>query len=98
MGGRVKAGYCMIGGVTQIEVREFFDNLVKQGKFESRSKAICHVLTEYMKNNKIKEAEKHTETQKTDEKNLHSPPKNRSLLTPEEIRKILQAKDIEEEK
>jgi hypothetical protein len=47
MGGRVKAGYCIIGGVVKEEVREFFDELVAKGNFESRSKAIGRVLTKF---------------------------------------------------
>jgi len=50
MGGRVKRGYAIIGGVAKEEVKEFFDTLVNEGKFESRSKAIGWVLTEFMKN------------------------------------------------
>ena len=51
MGGRVKKGYAVIGGVAKDEVKEFFDTLVNEGKFESRSKAIGYVLTEFMKHN-----------------------------------------------
>ena len=51
MGGRVKKGYVVIGGVVKDEVKEFFDILVDEGKFESRSKAIGYVLTEFMKHN-----------------------------------------------
>jgi len=51
MGGRVKKGYAVIGGVVKEEVKEFFDTLVDEGKFESRSKAIDYVLTEFMKHN-----------------------------------------------
>ena len=51
MGGRVKKGYVVIGGVVKEEVKNFFDTLVNEGGFESRSKAICFVLTEFMKHN-----------------------------------------------
>ncbi len=51
MGGRVKRGFVIIGGVVKEEVKEFFDTLVDEKKFESRSKAICYVLTEFMKHN-----------------------------------------------
>ena len=47
MGGSLKQGYVIIGGVVRLEIRKFFDELVEQGKFESRSKAVGHVLTEY---------------------------------------------------
>jgi len=47
MGGSLKQGYVIIGGVVKTEVREFFDELVEQGKFASRSQAVGHVLTEY---------------------------------------------------
>ena len=60
MGGRVKKGDFVIGGVVGKEVRDFFDSLVSNGKFESRSKAIGHVLTEYYnkhKKSKISEKE-----------------------------------------
>lgn len=49
MGGDLKDGYCVIGGVVKLEVREFFDGLVSKDSFESRSQAVGHVLTEYMK-------------------------------------------------
>lgn len=49
MGGDLKHGYCVIGGVVKVEVREFFDELVKRGEFESRSKAVGYVLTQYMR-------------------------------------------------
>ena len=52
MGGNLRHGYCIIGGVVKLEVRKFFDELVEQGIFESRSKAVGHVLTEYMKRHK----------------------------------------------
>ena len=48
MGGAVKNGYTIIGGVVRNEVKMFFDRLVQEKKFESRSKAVCFVLTEYM--------------------------------------------------
>lgn len=48
MGGKVKEGYSIVGGVVRDEVKAFFDQLVQEKKFESRSKAIAHVLTEYM--------------------------------------------------
>ena len=48
MGGRVKVGYCIIGGVVKVDVKTFFDKLVHQGKFQSRSQAIGNILTEYM--------------------------------------------------
>jgi len=53
MGGRVKKGYVVIGGVVKEEVKDFFDTLVDEGKFESRSKAIGRVLTEFMKNKQL---------------------------------------------
>ena len=49
MGGAVKKGYTIIGGVVKNEVKLFFDKLVVEEKFESRSKAIGHALTEFMK-------------------------------------------------
>ena len=49
MGGNVKEGYSIVGGVVEDQVKSFFDELVENGKFESRSKAISHALTEYMK-------------------------------------------------
>ena len=51
MGGKVKEGTVVIGGVVKVEVKQFFINLVNEGKFESRSKAIGHALTEFMKHN-----------------------------------------------
>lgn len=50
MGGKLKDGYCIIGGVTKDEVKLFFDKLVEEKKFESRSKAIGNALTQFMKN------------------------------------------------
>ena len=50
MGGKLKDGYCIIGGVTRDEVKLFFDKLVEEEKFASRSKAVGHTLTEFMKN------------------------------------------------
>ena len=49
MGGNLKHGYVVIGGVVAKEVRDYYDRLVKAGKFESRSRAIGHVLTDYAK-------------------------------------------------
>ena len=51
IGGYVKKGYTIIGGVVKDEVKFFFDKLVTEKRFESRSKAIGHVLTEFMKKN-----------------------------------------------
>lgn len=47
MGGELREGFCVIGGVVKIEVRDFFDSLVKNGEFDSRSKAIGYVLTRF---------------------------------------------------
>lgn len=52
MGGALRDGYCIVGGVVKVEVKEFFDKLVSEGIFESRSKVIGHVLTEYTKRHK----------------------------------------------
>jgi len=49
MGGKVKEGYSIVGGVVRDDVKKFFDQLVQEKKFESRSKAVAYVLTEYMK-------------------------------------------------
>ena len=43
-----------IGGVTKKEVKIFLDILVAEGLFESRSKAIGHILTEFMKKHRSK--------------------------------------------
>jgi len=55
MGGSVKKGYCIIGGVVREEVKKYYDQLVKEKKFESRSQAIGYVLTKYMEKNSKKE-------------------------------------------
>ena len=47
MGGSLRHGYVIIGGVVAEEIRDYYDNLVKAGKFASRSQAVGHVLTEY---------------------------------------------------
>jgi len=49
MGGRLRKGLTIIGGVVTSDVKSFFDSLVATGEFESRSKAIGHVLTEFVK-------------------------------------------------
>ena len=53
MGGSLRHGYVIIGGVVKTEVREFFDELVKAGKFASRSQAVGHVLTEYARKHRV---------------------------------------------
>lgn len=55
MGGSVKKGYTIVGGVVCEEVKKYYDQLVKEKKFESRSQAIGHVLTKYMEKNSKKE-------------------------------------------
>jgi len=47
MGGKLRDGYCVIGGVVTEGTREFFDELVAQKLFASRSEAIGHVLSQY---------------------------------------------------
>jgi len=47
MGGSLRHGYVIIGGVVTKEIRDYYDGLVKAGKFASRSQAVGHVLTEY---------------------------------------------------
>ena len=54
MGGSVRKEYVIIGGVTKKEVKIFLDILVAEGLFESRSKAIGHILTEFMKKHRPK--------------------------------------------
>ena len=49
MGGSVKKGYTIVGGVVREDVKMFLDELVENEEFESRSKAVGYVLTAYMK-------------------------------------------------
>lgn len=55
MGGKLKDDECVVGGVVEIGVRDYLDKLVRLGKFESRSKAIGHILTQHTENHSIKE-------------------------------------------
>jgi Arc/MetJ-type ribon-helix-helix transcriptional regulator len=48
MGGRVKKGYSIVGGVVKNEVKDYYDSLVDGGIFESRSEAIGFILTEFV--------------------------------------------------
>jgi len=57
VGGSLRHGYVIIGGVVRLDIRKFFDELVEQGKFESRSKAVGHVLTEYAKKHGVESRE-----------------------------------------
>ena len=50
MGGKLRDGYCVIGGVVKRETREFFDELVRQKMFDSRSDAVGRVLSDFEKN------------------------------------------------
>jgi len=54
MGGKLRDGYVIVGGVVKKDVRGFFDELVRMGRFESRSGAIGHVLTEFAKKHQTK--------------------------------------------
>ena len=49
MGGQVKNGFVIIGGVVREEVRDYFDKLVESKIFVSRSKAVGQVLTDFAK-------------------------------------------------
>lgn len=49
MGGKPRKGYCVIGGLVKKSTREFYDELVRQKMFNSRSEAIGHVLNKYVK-------------------------------------------------
>lgn len=55
MGGSVKKGYAIIGGVVREDIKEYYDQLVREKKFESRSKAVGYVLTEYVEKDRIKQ-------------------------------------------
>ena len=57
MGGSLKQGYVIIGGVVAEEIRGYYDGLVKAGKFASRSQAVGHVLTEYAKKHGVESQE-----------------------------------------
>jgi len=57
MGGSLKQGYVIIGGVVAEEIRDYYDNLVKAGKFASRSQAVGHVLTEYAEKHGVESQE-----------------------------------------
>jgi len=50
MGGSLKQGYAE-------EIRDYYDNLVKAGKFASRSQAVGHVLTEYARKHRVESQE-----------------------------------------
>ena len=44
MGGKLKEGNCVVGGVVPIWVRNLLQEQVEAGKFTSRSEAIRHYL------------------------------------------------------
>jgi len=49
MSGKLRKGYCVIGGLVKKSTRDFYDELVRQKMFGSRSDAVGHVLSAYVK-------------------------------------------------
>ena len=47
MSGKLKQGCSVVGGVVDDSVKKFYDSLVDEGLFESRSKAVAHALNQY---------------------------------------------------
>jgi Arc/MetJ-type ribon-helix-helix transcriptional regulator len=47
MGGKLRPGKCVVGGVVETEVRDFYDKLVRRGIFRTRSQAIGFALKIY---------------------------------------------------
>ena len=48
MGGKPRKGYCVVGGVVPIWVRDRLDEIAREEFYGSRSQAIEHILTTHL--------------------------------------------------
>jgi hypothetical protein len=48
MGGKLRDGFSIVGGVVTDDVKEFLDEMVRNGDFPSRSQAVGTIISEFV--------------------------------------------------